>query len=88
MGPGQKHRTVVVTEHHTALQARRQEQQTPEFKVRMKHRHAIEGTQSEIAYTPGRNGRDCYSPFPPQILLKTPLLLIRIDPIDPFTFTS
>ena len=41
-------RTLVVGEHHTALQTRRQEQHTQEFKQRMKHRNAIEGTQSEL----------------------------------------
>jgi hypothetical protein len=45
---GQRHRTVLVGEHHTFLQARRQEQQTPAFKQRLKHRNAIEGTQSEL----------------------------------------
>ena len=45
---GQRHRTVLVGEHHTFLQARRQEQQTPTFKQRLKHRNAIEGTQSEL----------------------------------------
>ena len=44
----QKHRTLVVGEHHTVLQARRAEQQTPAFKQRMKQRNAIEGTQSEL----------------------------------------
>ena len=48
LGQDQRHRTVVVGEHHTALQARRQEQQTELFKQRMKHRNAIEGTQSEL----------------------------------------
>ena len=43
-----KHRTLVVGEHHTALQTRRQEQRTDEFKQRMKHRNGIEGTQSEL----------------------------------------
>jgi len=43
-----KHRTLVVGEHHTALQTRRREQRTDEFKQRMKHRNAIEGTQSEL----------------------------------------
>jgi len=43
-----KHRTLVVGEHHTALQTRRQEQRTGPFKQRMKHRNAIEGTQSEL----------------------------------------
>jgi transposase len=44
----QKHRTLVVGEHHTALQARRQEQRTAAFKERMKQRNGIEGTQSEL----------------------------------------
>jgi hypothetical protein len=48
LGKDQRHRTVVVGEHHTALQARRQEQQTDAFKQRMKHRNGIEGTQSEL----------------------------------------
>jgi hypothetical protein len=45
---GQRHRTVLVTEHHTFLQARRQEQQTEAFQQRLKHRNGIEGTQSEL----------------------------------------
>jgi transposase len=44
----QKHRTLVVGEHHTALQTRRQEQRTAAFKEQMKHRNGIEGTQSEL----------------------------------------
>jgi hypothetical protein len=48
VGPNQKHRMVVVGEHHSALQARRAEQQTDAFKQRMKHRNGIEGTQSEL----------------------------------------
>jgi hypothetical protein len=48
VGKDQRHRTLVVGEHHTALQARRQEQQTEAFQQRMKHRNAIEGTQSEL----------------------------------------
>lgn len=48
LGKNQKHRTLVVGEHHTVLLARRQEQKTPEFKERMKHRNGIEGTQSEL----------------------------------------
>ena len=43
----------MVGEHHTILQARRQEQQTAEFKARMKHRNAIEGTQSELVRAHG-----------------------------------
>ena len=42
-----QHRTLVGGEHHTALQTRRQEQRTEPFKQRMKHRNAIESTQSE-----------------------------------------
>jgi len=48
LGKDQRHRTLVVGQYHTALQARRQEQQTDAFKARMKHRNAIEGTQSEL----------------------------------------
>jgi transposase len=48
LGKDQRHRTLVVGEHHTVLQARRQEQQTDAFKQRMKHRNGIEGTQSEL----------------------------------------
>jgi transposase len=48
-----KHRTLVVGENHTVLQARRTEQQTAEFKVRLKHRNAIEGTQSELVRAHG-----------------------------------
>jgi len=48
LGKDQRHRTLVVGEHHTVLQARRAEQQTHAFKQRMKHRNAIEGTQSEL----------------------------------------
>lgn len=55
----QRHRTLVVGEHHTALQARRQEQQTAAFQQRMKHRNGIEGTQSELVRAHGlRRARD------------------------------
>lgn len=53
LGKDQRHRTLVVGEHHTALQARRLEQQTQAFKARMKHRNAIEGTQSELVRAHG-----------------------------------
>ena len=53
VAPQHKHRSIVVGEHHTALQARRREQVTPEFKQRMKHRNAIEGTQSELVRAHG-----------------------------------
>lgn len=49
----QRHRTVLVGEHHSLLQARRQEQQSPAFQQRMKHRNAIEGTQSELVRAHG-----------------------------------
>jgi transposase len=45
---GQRHRTVLVSEHHTFLQARRQEQRTEAFQQRTKHCNATEGTQSEL----------------------------------------
>lgn len=50
---GQKHRTIVVGEHHDRLQARRREQETPEFAQRMRQRNAIEGTQSELVRAHG-----------------------------------
>ncbi len=53
LGQDQRHRTLVVGEHHSALQARRREQQTEAFKARMKHRNAIEGTQSELVRAHG-----------------------------------
>lgn len=53
IGPGQAHRTLVVGEHHTVLQARRKEQKTEAFVREMKHRNAIEGTQSELVRAHG-----------------------------------
>ena len=53
VGPEQKHRTIVVGEHHSALQARRQEQKTEAFAQAMKHRNGIEGTQSELVRAHG-----------------------------------
>jgi len=47
------HRSLVVGEHHTVLQARRQEQKTQSFKEKMRHRNAIEGTQSELVRAHG-----------------------------------
>ena len=47
------HRALVVGEHHALLQARRQEQQTKPFQQRMRHRNAIEGTQSELVRAHG-----------------------------------
>jgi hypothetical protein len=48
LGKDQRHRTILVGEHYGALQERRAEQQTHAFKQRMKHRNALEGTQSEL----------------------------------------
>jgi hypothetical protein len=48
-----KHRTLVVGEHHAVLQERRREQKTEPFKERLKHRNAIEGTQSELVRAHG-----------------------------------
>ena len=48
VGATQSHRTLAVGEHHSFLQARRQEMQTAEFKQEMHRRNAIEGTQSEL----------------------------------------
>lgn len=48
LGKGQKHRTILVGQYHTALQARRQEQRTDAFKIKARRRNAIEGTQSEL----------------------------------------
>jgi len=53
VGPEQKHRSLVVGEHHSALQARRQEQKTAAFAQEMKHRNGIEGTQSELVRAHG-----------------------------------
>jgi len=48
VGQNQEHRTILVGEHHSHLQARRQEQKTEAFQEKAKHRNAIEGTQSEM----------------------------------------
>ena len=53
VGEGQKHRSLVVGEHHSVLQKRRQEMKTPEFKEAMRNRNAIEGTQSELVRAHG-----------------------------------
>jgi len=53
LGKDQRHRTLLVGEYHSALQARRQEQRTDAFKQQMKHRNAIEGTQSELVRAHG-----------------------------------
>jgi hypothetical protein len=49
----QKHRTLVVGEYYTALQARRAEQKTEAFGQEMKQRNGIEGTQSELVRAHG-----------------------------------
>jgi hypothetical protein len=48
LGKDQKHRTLVVGEHHDLIQSRRREQKTSEFAKDMRHRNAIEGTISEL----------------------------------------
>lgn len=53
VGAGQPYRTIEVGEHHTHLQTRRQEQTTEAFAQRIKHRNAIEGTQSELVRAHG-----------------------------------
>ncbi|MDQ3566337.1 MAG: transposase [Pseudomonadota bacterium] len=53
VGAAQKHRTLVVGEHHNHLQARRREQQSANFQERMHQRNAIEGTQSELVRAHG-----------------------------------
>jgi hypothetical protein len=45
---GQGHRSFVVGERHSLLQARRREMQTEAFQHEMRRRNAIEGTQSEL----------------------------------------
>ena len=51
--PEHNHRSLVVGEHHAILQQRRPEQQTGAFRKRMRHRNAIEGTQSELVRAHG-----------------------------------
>jgi len=53
LGKGLRHKSIVVGEHHSALQARRLEQTTEPFRQRMHHRAAIEGTQSELVRAHG-----------------------------------
>jgi DDE family transposase/transposase-like protein DUF772 len=48
IGGDQKHRTILVGEHHSHLQARRQEQKTAAFQEELNQRNALEGTQSEL----------------------------------------
>jgi hypothetical protein len=53
VGPGQAHRTLVVGQYHSHLQARRQEQKTTAFQEKSRRRNAIEGTQSELVRAHG-----------------------------------
>ena len=53
VGPEQRHRTLVVGQHHRLLQERRREQKTQAFAQEMRHRNAIEGTQSELVRAHG-----------------------------------
>jgi hypothetical protein len=53
LGQDQPHRTILVGQHHTILQARRQEQRTEAFKLKTQRRNAIEGTQSELVRAHG-----------------------------------
>jgi hypothetical protein len=48
LGKEQKHRTLVVGEHHTLIQSRRQEQATEAFQKDMHYRNGVEGTISEL----------------------------------------
>lgn len=48
LGSAQGHRTIVVGELHSLLQARRREMQTDAFKQEMYRRNGIEGTHSEL----------------------------------------
>ncbi len=53
LGKDQKHRTILVGQHHTFLQARRREQRTQAFQERAHRRNGIEGTQSELVRAHG-----------------------------------
>lgn len=53
LGKDQRHKSIVVGEHHSTLQARRLEQKTELFRQRMRHRAAIEGTHSELVRAHG-----------------------------------
>lgn len=55
VGKNQKHRTLVVGQHHDWIQARRRQMKTEEFKQRMKTRNGIEGTISECKRGYGLN---------------------------------
>jgi transposase len=53
LGKDQRHRTLVVGEHHDLLQARRREQITEAFAAQQHKRNAIEGTGSELVRAHG-----------------------------------
>ena len=53
VGPTQAHRTLIVSEQHDLLQARRHEMLTEPFKNEQHRCNAIEGTQSELVRTYG-----------------------------------
>jgi hypothetical protein len=48
LGPGQRHRTLLVGQHHEYLQARRREQKSAKFRRQCQQRNALEGTLSEL----------------------------------------
>jgi transposase len=45
---GQPHRTILVSVHHSLLQARRRQMATEAYQLDMRRRNGIEGTQSEL----------------------------------------
>jgi hypothetical protein len=51
-----RYRSLVVGEHHTILQGRRQEHLTEAAKQNMKKRNTIEGTQSKLVWVHGSDG--------------------------------
>ena len=53
LSAGQRHRSLVVDEHHDVLQAQRGEMKTDAFTSLMKRRAAIEGTISELVRAHG-----------------------------------
>jgi transposase len=55
VGKNQKHRTIVVGEHHHWVQQRRREMKTEAFRALLKTRNAIEGTVSECKRAYGLN---------------------------------
>jgi len=49
----QPHRTILLGAYHEALQQRRRDQQSEEFRLQMHQRNAIEGTISELVRSHG-----------------------------------